>query len=100
MKKLAGTTVAVVGMKRSGIAAAGLLRQRGAVVRAIDESPADGVLPQKMESFEGVELVVLSPGVPVDLPVLEEVRGNGIPIIGEVELAGYFLQGPIIGITG
>ena len=45
-------------------------------------------------------MVVLSPGVPYDLPLLAEVRLRGLPMIGEVELASYFLEGPIIGVTG
>ncbi len=102
MKNLEGLTVAVVGMKRSGVAAAELLRRHGAVVRAVDEAASGEmrVLPQTLDSFDGVDMVVLSPGVPADLPVIGEVRAKGITVIGEVELAGYFLRGPIIGITG
>ena len=99
MKNLEGLTVAVVGMKRSGVAAVELLRQRGAMVRAIDETPSNGVLPQVLESFEGVDLVVLSPGVPADLPVIKAVRER-VTVIGEVELAFFFLRGRNIGITG
>lgn len=102
MKNLEGLKVAVVGMKRSGAAAAELLTRNGAVVRAVDETPCAemDILPQTLDSFEGVDMVVLSPGVPADLPVIAEVRAKGITVIGEVELAGYFLNGPIIGITG
>ena len=102
MKNLEGLKVAVVGMKRSGVAAAELLTRNGAVVRAVDETPCAemDILPQTLDSFEGVDMVVLSPGVPADLPVIAEVRAKGITVIGEVELAGYFLNGPIIGITG
>lgn len=46
------------------------------------------------------DTIVLSPGVPYDLPMLVSARDRGIPVIGEVELASYFLKGPIIGITG
>lgn len=46
------------------------------------------------------DLIVLSPAVPYDLPMLREACGRGIAIIGEVELASYFLKGPVIGITG
>jgi len=100
MKNLQGLQVAVVGMKRSGVAAADLLTRNGATVRAVDEAASGEVLPQTIESFEGVNMVVLSPGVPADLPVIAQVRAKGITIIGEVELAGYFLNGPVIGITG
>jgi len=46
------------------------------------------------------DLIVISPAVPYDLPILAEARNRGISVIGEVELASYFLKGPVIGITG
>jgi len=103
--ELAGKLVVVVGMARSGIAAARLLTEKGAQVRAVDEHPnseAAGlpVEPQTAAAFEACDLVVLSPGVPADLALLEPVRARGVPVIGELELASWFLQGPTIGITG
>jgi UDP-N-acetylmuramoylalanine--D-glutamate ligase len=91
-------------MARSGIAAMKLLQQRGTTVRAIDEKPMGEilgvpVLPQTDEAFQDVDLVVISPGVPSDLPVLERVRARGVPVIGELELAAC-IEGPCIGITG
>ena len=50
--------------------------------------------------FHPPDLIVLSPGVPVDIAPVEAARAKGIPVIGEVELASYFLKGPICGITG
>jgi UDP-N-acetylmuramoylalanine--D-glutamate ligase len=91
-----GKRVAVVGMAKSGIAAVDLLRRHGAEVRAIDQKPGQGVLPQTEENLSGLDLVVLSPGVPIDAPELR----SATHVIGEVELAGWFLRGPIIGITG
>jgi UDP-N-acetylmuramoylalanine--D-glutamate ligase len=88
-------------MGKSGIAAAELLRRHGAIVRLTDEKPKSAdILPQNEETFTSVDLIVLSPGVPVDLDPVAAARKKGIPIIGEVELAGYFLRGPITGITG
>ena len=95
--------VTIIGAKRSGLAAAELLRARGADVRLMDEQPATAdVLPQSEENLfaSSPDLIVISPGVPYDLPLLNCARQRSIPIIGEVELAGYFLKGPIIGITG
>jgi UDP-N-acetylmuramoylalanine--D-glutamate ligase len=94
-------TVAVVGMARSGVAALQFLQGQGATVRAVDEKLTGEilgvpVLPQTDEAFEGVDLVVLSPGVPTDLEVLKRVRA---PIVGELELAAS-IQGPTVGITG
>jgi UDP-N-acetylmuramoylalanine--D-glutamate ligase len=99
-----GLTVAVVGMARSGVAAIELLQRSGAVVRAVDEKLMGEirgvpVLPQTDEAFQDVDLVVLSPGVPPDLDVLERVRQRGVPVIGELEVAAC-IEGPSIGITG
>jgi len=99
-----GARVVVVGMAKSGIAAVELLMEQGARVTAVDQSPVTNlpiaVQPQEAASFESAALVVLSPGVPPDLNLLEPVRGRGIPVIGDLELASWFLQGEIIGITG
>ena len=99
-----GAKVAVVGMARSGVAAVELLREHGARVSAIDQNPSavPGLIvePQAESSFAGVDLIVLSPGVPADLDILAKARRAGVPVIGDLELAGWFLQGEIIGITG
>src|SRR5262249_24455163 len=66
--KLDGARVAVVGMARSGVAAAELLAEKGARVIRVDQKPAsDDVLPQTEESFGDTDLIVLSPGVPADI---------------------------------
>jgi UDP-N-acetylmuramoylalanine--D-glutamate ligase len=103
--ELNGRKVLVVGMAKSGVAALRLLLTKGASVRAVDEKPMGEVLgitvePQIQESFRDVDLVVLSPGVPADLAVLQQVRARGVPIVGELEIAAPYLQGPRIGITG
>jgi len=102
--KLEGAKVAVVGMARSGVAAAELLRSKGADVRAVDQrsEPIAGfeVLPQTSASLSGADLIVLSPGVPADLDIVEEQRRKGVTVIGDLELASWFLRGEIIGITG
>jgi UDP-N-acetylmuramoylalanine--D-glutamate ligase len=111
---LTGAKVLVVGLKKSGLASAELLLRHGAVVsltdlKGLDELPAADEfvsrlgLPfrqQSAETFEGYDLIVLSPDVPADLPQLEAARARGISVIGEVELAAPFLQGRTIGITG
>ena len=99
--KLAGVKVVVVGMARSGVAAVELLREKGASVRAVDQHPVlAGVEPQTEASFADAELIVLSPGVPADLAVLAGARRRGVRVIGDLELASWFLEGDIIGITG
>jgi UDP-N-acetylmuramoylalanine--D-glutamate ligase len=103
--------VVVIGTKRSGLAAIELLQKQGAYVRAMDANtltPEEQahfaalgvpVVPQEPEYLTG-DLIVLSPAVLYDLPMLVSARERGIPVIGEVELSSYFLQGPVIGITG
>jgi UDP-N-acetylmuramoylalanine--D-glutamate ligase len=102
-KRMQGKPVIVIGAKRSGLAATELLRATGAQVRLMDEQPpTPDVLLQSQENLfaSAPDLIVVSPGVPYDLPMLALARERGIPVIGEVELAGYFLRGPVIGITG
>jgi UDP-N-acetylmuramoylalanine--D-glutamate ligase len=102
--KLAGAKVVVVGMARSGVAAVGLLRDQGATVRAVDQKPVaiEGleVERQSEAAFADADLIVLSPGVPADLSELSTARARGVKIVGDLELASWFLHGEIIGITG
>jgi len=104
-----GARAVVVGMARSGVAAVELLLEQGAQVTAVDQSAVANpklvelgvsVQPQEASAFEGADLVVLSPGVPADLDVLQPVRGRGVPVVGDLELASWFLKGEVIGITG
>ena len=109
-----GINALVVGMKKSGMASAGLLARHGAHVRATDLKPLDELpearpllerlrIPfarQTPEVFQACDLIVLSPDVPADLPPLEEARRRGARVMGEVELAAPFLKGRTIGVTG
>ena len=104
-----GKQVLVIGVKRSGIAAIELLQKHGACVRAMDANASAArlrvrVVAQSEENIQengrDPDAIVVSPGVPYDLPMLIRARERAVPVIGEVELASYFLQGPIIGITG
>ena len=107
-----GTKALVVGMAKSGVASVELLVKQGAEVRATDLHPASAEVTRELEElhatfvlqsaavFDGADVIVLSPGVPADLEPLERARKRGVTVIGEVELASYYLQGPIIGITG
>jgi UDP-N-acetylmuramoylalanine--D-glutamate ligase len=102
--KLEGAKVVVVGMARSGVAAVELLREKGAVVRAVDQKPVpiEGVRVEQQNeaAFDDADLIVLSPGVPADLRELNAARARGVKIIGDLELASWFLKGEVIGITG
>jgi UDP-N-acetylmuramoylalanine--D-glutamate ligase len=105
--------VTVAGAARSGLAAAELLARRGARVTLSDSRAS---LPEAehlralgvtlelgghtREAFTTADLVVLSPGVPPDQPVIQAARDRGIPVIAEIELASRWLQGRVIAITG
>ena len=96
-----GKRVVVAGMGKSGRAAVDLLEAHGAQPIRTDANPqSTDVLPQTEDTFTSGDLIVLSPGVPIDLPEVVTARRKGIPIIGEVELASYWLRGPVLGITG
>ena len=101
--KLEGIRALVVGMEKSGRAAFEFLHARGAIVTAADLKPHDvaDFRPQTDDLFdEDWDLIVPSPGVPLDLPALERATARGVNVIGEVELAAPYLLGPVIGITG
>lgn len=111
-----GKRVLVVGFARSGRALAELLRLRGARVTVTDSRPATdfaaelpGLLAQKVgvelgvhreSTFLAQDLIVVSPGVPWSLEELEAARQRGIPVVPEVEVATWYLEGTLIGITG
>jgi len=112
--RIEGAKVLAVGMGQSGLAVAEFLSARGATVRATDSKPlADlkevgatlarlGVefVPQSPAAFEDADWIVVSPGVPFDIPELVAARSRGIAVIGEVELASSYLRGETIGVTG
>jgi UDP-N-acetylmuramoylalanine--D-glutamate ligase len=114
--EVANQRVLVVGLGKSGAAAALFLKQRGARVTVSDtktqhelQEQIPGLLDAGVtvetgghgeRTFRGQDLIVVSPGVPVETPQLRQARELGIPIIGEVELATRFLQGHLIAITG
>ena len=110
-----GVKILIIGMARSGVAAANLLFEEGAVVMLSDSKPmeeledavkkvSDGVrvLAGKLSDEEVLshDMLVLSPGVPADLGFIQKAREAGIIVIGEFELASRFCKAPIIAITG
>jgi UDP-N-acetylmuramoylalanine--D-glutamate ligase len=116
LASLAGRRVTVVGLARSGVAAARLLVRAGARVTAADAKPLDalgaevpalaplgvrvvaGAVPATV--FADAGLVVVSPGVPVDAPDLAPARAAGIPLIGELELGWRATEAEAVAITG
>jgi UDP-N-acetylmuramoylalanine--D-glutamate ligase len=108
--------VLVVGLGKSGVASALFLKAHGARVTVSDTKSSDQLrdeIPLLLDhgiavetgghgerTFRGQDLIVVSPGVPVDAPPLVQARASGEPVIGEVELAAQHLPGPIVAITG
>ena len=114
---LTGKTVLVVGSGISGVAATELLKKKNVNVVLFDGNKELDLtaLREKHPVFadvkiilgeltaedrSGLDLVVLSPGVPTDLPMVEDLKKDGIPIWGEIELAYHFAKGRIVAITG
>jgi len=114
--ELRGKRVLVVGLARTGVATALFCVSRGAVVTATDARTeneiTDAIAPLRTagvrlelgghleNSFLEQDLIVPSPGVPADAPLLQTACAKGVTIWSEVELAARFLRGRLIGITG
>lgn len=114
--ELNGKRVLVVGLGKSGVASALFMKKQGARVTVSDTKSGDELrneIPVLLDNgitvetgghgertFRGQDLIVVSPGVPVDTPLLVQARSLGETVIGEIELAAQFLPGPIVGITG
>src|SRR6202453_4313382 len=108
--------VLVVGLGKSGVASALFLKAHGARVTVSDTKSGDELrneIPVLLDhgitvetgghgdrTFRGQDMIVVSPGVPVDAPPLAQARSLGEPVIGEIELAAHFLSGQIVAITG
>ena len=114
----------VFGVNRSGIAAAKLLRACGAAVTVTDARAADALemeiaaleegskpgeacnLYKKFlgghptECIAAADFIVVSPGVPLDIPILCEARARDLPILAELEVAASICPAPIVAITG
>ncbi len=110
--ELSGKHVVVVGLGKSGVAAAKLCLARGARVTGTDSATEDHVSAEAkalgVDLFLGghaharllsADLVVVSPGVP-SLPELDRAEAAGVEVIGELELAARFIEAPIVAVGG
>jgi UDP-N-acetylmuramoylalanine--D-glutamate ligase len=112
---LAGKRVLVVGLGLTGKALTSFLAKCGARVTATDILPVSHIPGVKElealgvrvetgghtpESFSGVDLIVVSPGVPLSIPVLDQARKAGVEIISDIELAYRLIDAPIVAVAG
>lgn len=111
-----GKRVVVLGMARSGRAAARLLARHGAVVRGSDLKTAedlgidaaamtrDGIALRlggyKAQDLAGAEAVVVSPGIPKSAPAYVDAMALGVPVLSELEVASRFAAAPMAAVTG
>jgi UDP-N-acetylmuramoylalanine--D-glutamate ligase len=114
--ELGGRKVVVVGLGKTGIQTVRFLLEKGAEIRASDINPLEKLsedLKVFMESgvriesgghheknFLWADTIVLSPGVPFNIPPVKKALAKGIEVISELELASRFIKKPIVGITG
>jgi len=115
MLELKNKRVLVVGLGKSGLAAARFLKTLGARVTVSDARPATLIaeLSELLDqgfmveagshgllTFRRQDLIVVSPGVPMSTPELKQVRAMGAHIIGELELGFEYLKGEVVAVTG
>lgn len=113
--KIENKKAVVLGIGRSGVASAILLKKHNCEVTISDikediSEEYTGLLNKNKIKIEkgghsddavlGADIIVISPGVPLTLPVLSKARANNIPVIGEIELSYQYFNAPIIAITG
>jgi len=110
--------VLVVGLARTGVALCRFLAAKGARVTVTDQAPpqaleearreiaglgvaeALGTALKKKPVWRGSDLIILSPGVPPELEWLKAARKAGVPVWGELELTGHFIEKPLIAVSG
>lgn len=114
---LKNKNVLLVGLAKTGVSTIKKLNKLGASIIVNDIKPKEKlegiieeidnldnieyVLGKHLENIENIDLTIVSPGVPLDLPFIEKIKSEGIKIIGEVELAYKLSKNPtFIGITG
>ncbi len=116
MRSVSGQKALVLGLARSGLAVARLLRREGADVRGSDRKSEKDLGPGVQElrrlgvevetgghdsgALGEVDFVVISPGIPGDVPILEQAQRSGVPVYSELEVASWWAQAPMVAVTG
>jgi UDP-N-acetylmuramoylalanine--D-glutamate ligase len=113
---LQGKKILVVGLGKTGVSLCRFLAPQGALITAFDNAAATdlGTVPVELQNLgvklqlgqlrptgmQGFDLIVASPGVPPELPWLQEAVAQGVPLLGELELASRFVHRPLVAISG
>jgi len=107
--------ILVVGLARTGVALCRFLAERRARVTVTDQAAAEALAEARRDiaglgvteklgvaqpDWRGYDLIILSPGVPLELAWLQAAREAGLPVWGELELASHFLKKPVIAVSG
>ena len=112
-----GMKILVVGLGKTGLAAVRFFLQHGAIVTVSDASPKEAVAPETItwlkennilhetdghtiEMFTSVDLIFVSPGIPLSIAPLVDARRSSIPILGELAIIAPYMNTPVVGITG
>ncbi len=114
-ERVKGRKIGIVGMARSGMAAARLIRNLGGTPFVTDTKTVEQ-LTQEIADLEALRIdhefgghtdrilesdfVIISPGVPLTAPIVQKIQQAGIPIFSEIELASWYCRAPIVAITG
>lgn len=114
--ELKNKNILVVGFGVTGVETARFLTNRGASVTVTDQKKEQEICsikpliqelgirielgPHRIETFERADLIVVSPGIPHTILPIKRAKEQGIPVIGEIELASRFIVEPIIAVTG
>lgn len=111
----AGQNILVVGLARTGVALSRFLTEQGAKVTVTDQVAPESLSDQRRDianlgvaedlgvaqpQWQGYDAIVLSPGVPPELPWLEAARAEGLPVLGELEVASHFIYRPLLAVSG
>ncbi|MBU0991644.1 MAG: UDP-N-acetylmuramoyl-L-alanine--D-glutamate ligase [Proteobacteria bacterium] len=116
MMELTNKKILVVGLGKSGVSVARFLKELGALVTVTDTKSKEslGSIADDLQgagiatvfgthhddTFKDKDLIVLSPGVSHTIPPVKKAVSNQIPVVGEIELASWFIREPIIAVTG
>ncbi|MHB9073851.1 MAG: UDP-N-acetylmuramoyl-L-alanine--D-glutamate ligase [Desulfobaccales bacterium] len=111
----AGQNILVVGLARTGVALCRFLTEQGAKVTVTDQAAPESLADQRRDianlgvaedlgvaqpRWQGYDAIVLSPGVPPELPWLKAARAEGLPVMGELEVASHFIYRPLLAVSG